>query len=347
MNRIGICALAGFVGCAAAAAQDISFAGKTLTMIVGFEPGGGTDAFARLAASFLASGLPGAPTVVVRNVPGAEGITAMNYVAQQVAPDGQTIVTAASTTADPLNYRKPQAHFDPTAFEVVGGVGRGGSALVISKAAERRLTDKAAAPVVMGSPAGVPRSGMQMTAWGAEFLGWNTKWVVGYRGTNELMLALERGEIDMTSTANLFLLAKLLDSGRFKVLVQTGTLKNGAVVTRPDFGDAPILASLLKDRIADPQARAAFGYWTNIASMDKWLALPPKSPAAMLGVYRDTYGRMIQNPDFIERGRKTSDDFVPLLHGEVEPLIKALGKTQPGALAFLNGMFKKQGLSVE
>jgi tripartite-type tricarboxylate transporter receptor subunit TctC len=347
MNRMGVALLAGLLGSSLALAQDISFQGKTLTMIVGFEPGGGTDTFARLAAGFFASGLPGGPTMVVRNIPGAEGITAMNYVVQQVAPDGMTVVTGASTTADPLNYRKPQARFDPTAFEIVGGVGRGGSALIISKEAEKRLTDRRARPVVMGSPAGVPRSGMQMTAWGGEFLGWNVKWVVGYRGTNELMLALERGEIDMTSTANLFLLAKLLDTGRFRILVQTGTLQNGAVVPRPDFGNAPILANLLKDRIADPQARAAFDYWTNIASMDKWLALPPKSPPAMLGVYRETYSRMIRNPEFIERGKKTSDDFVPLLHEEVEPLIRALGNTQPAALAFLNGMFKKQGLSVE
>jgi tripartite-type tricarboxylate transporter receptor subunit TctC len=347
MKRIGLGLLAALVGSGVAPAQDVSFQGKTVTMIVGFEPGGGTDAFARLAASFLASQLPGMPTVVVRNVPGAEGITAMNYVVQQVVPDGSTIVTAASTTADPLNYRKPQAHFDPTTFEVVGGVGRGGSALLISKEAERRLYDKQARPVVMGAPAGVPRSGMQMTSWGTEFLGWNTKWVIGYRGTNELMLALERGEIDMTSTANLFLLAKLIDSGKFKILVQTGTLRNGAVVSRPDFGDAPILASLLQDRIGDPLARAAFGYWVSIASMDKWLALPPKSPPAMLGVYRDTYGRMVQNPEFIDRGKRTSDDFVPLLSGEIEPLIKALGKTPPEAISYLNAMFKRQGLPVE
>ncbi len=282
MNRIGISLLAGLAASAVAAAQDISFQGKTITMIVGFEAGGGTDAFGRLAASFLASQLPGTPTVVVRNLPGAEGITAMNYVVQQVAPDGATIVTAASTTADPLNYRKPQAHFDPTAFEVIGGVGRGGSALLINKEAEKRLYDKQARPVIMGSLAGVPRSGMQMTAWGTEFLGWNTKWVVGYRGTNELMLALERGEIDMTSTANLFLMAKLISSGKFKILVQTGTLKNGAVTTRPDFGDAPILASLLQGRIADPLARTAFGYWVNIASMDKWLALPPTNSTSPL-----------------------------------------------------------------
>src|SRR5438046_774879 len=83
---------------------------------------------------------------------------------------------------------------------VVGG----GSVLIINKEAEQRLHDKRARPVVMGSPGGIPRSGMQMTVWGSEFLGWNTKWVIGYRGTSELMLALERGEIDMTSTANLF-----------------------------------------------------------------------------------------------------------------------------------------------
>jgi tripartite-type tricarboxylate transporter receptor subunit TctC len=347
MKRIGIALLAVLLGGSPAAAQDISFQGKTITMIVGFEPGGGTDAFARLGATFLARELPGGPTVVVRNVPGAEGITAMNYVAQQVAPDGTTIVTAASTTADPLNYRKPQSHFDPTTFEVVGGVGRGGSALLISKAAEKRLYDKAASPVVMGSPAGMPRSGMQMTAWGSEFLGWNTKWVIGYRGTNELMLALERGEIDMTSTANLFLLAKLLASGRFKILVQTGTLQNGAVVPRPDFGDAPTLASLMQGKIADPLAQAAFGYWGNIAAMDKWLALPPKTPSAMLGVYRHAYAAIVRNPDFIDRGKKTSDDFVPLLSHEVEPLIRALGQTPPEAFAFLNVMFKKQGLPIE
>jgi tripartite-type tricarboxylate transporter receptor subunit TctC len=347
MPRLAVALLMALLGGSFAAAQDTSFQGRTVTMIVGFEPGGGTDAFARLSATFLARELPGGPTVVVRNVPGAEGITAMNYMAQQVAPDGTTVVTAASTTADPLNYRKPQSHFDPTTFEVVGGVGRGGSALLISKAAEKRLYNKAAPPVVMGSPAGVPRSGMQMTAWGSEFLGWNTKWVIGYRGTNELMLALERGEIDMTSTANLFLIAKLLASGRFKILVQTGTLQNGAVVSRPDFGDAPILASLMQGKIVDPLAQAAFGYWGNIAAMDKWLALPPKTPPAMLGVYRNAYATIVRNPEFIDRGKKTSDDFVPLLSQEVEPLIKTLGQTPPEAFAFLNGMFKKQGLPIE
>jgi tripartite-type tricarboxylate transporter receptor subunit TctC len=348
MKKLGTCLFAGLLGCSAAVAQDtMSFQGKTVTMIIGFAAGGGTDAFGRLTATSLANYLPGAPTVVVRNVPGAEGITAMNYLVQQVTPDGYTIVTAASTTADPLNYRKPQSHFDPTTFVVVGGVGRGGSAILINKEAEPRLYDKQARPVVMGSPAGVPRSGMQMTAWGIEFLGWNAKWVVGYRGTSELMLALERGEIDMTATANLFLIQKMLESGRFKILVQTGTFKNGATVARPDFGEAPTLAKLMEGKISDPLAQQAFAYWGNIASMDKWLALPPKSPKGIVDVYRAAYGKMMQDPEFLERGRKTSDDFDPMLSGEVETLINALAKIPPEAIEYSSVMLRKQGLPGE
>lgn len=345
MKTLGIGIVACIIGCAHAAAQQaISFQGKTITMIIGFAAGGGTDTYGRLAASFLATYLPGSPTVVPRNVPGAEGITAMNYMVQQVVPDGYTITACSSTTADPLNYRKPQSQYDATHFGVVGGVGRGGSVIMINKEAEARLHDRQARPVVMGSTAGVPRSGMQITVWGTEFLGWNTKWVVGYRGTNDLMLALERGEIDMTSTANLFLIQKLLATGKFKLLVQTGTLRHGVAVARPDFGDVPTLASLVEGRIHDPAARTAFGYWSNIASIDKWLALPPKTPKAMLEVYRDAYGKMVQNPEFIERGKRTSDDFVPMSSAEVETLVRALGATPDAAFDYTSALLKKQGL---
>jgi tripartite-type tricarboxylate transporter receptor subunit TctC len=346
MRITGACLATWLIGWSPAVAQ-LSFQGKTVTMIIGFAAGGGTDAYGRLAAGFFSSYLPGQPNIVPRNIPGAEGITAMNYIVQQVAPDGYTIVACSSTTADPLNYRKPQSHYDARSFGVIGGVGRGGSVLIINKDAEPRLRDKAARPVIMGAPGGIPRSGMQMTVWGNEFLGWNTKWVVGYRGTNELMLALERGEIDMTSTANLFLIEKLVASRRFKLLVQTGTLKNGGIVPRPDFGDAPILANLLAGKIRDPVAQKAFDYWQNIASMDKWLALPPATPKAMLEVYRVAYGRMVQDPEFLERGKKTSDDFEPMSSSEVGSLVNALGDTPPAAFDYATTLLRKQGLSTE
>jgi tripartite-type tricarboxylate transporter receptor subunit TctC len=331
----------------AAALDAVSFQGKTVSMIVGYAAGGGTDAFGRLAAGFLTNALPGSPTVVVRNVPGADGITAMNYFVQQVVPDGLTIAAAANTAADPLNYRKPQSRYDPTSFEVIGGIGRGGTAIVISKAAEKRLTDKQAIPVAMGALGGVQRSGILMTTWGIELLGWNAKWVLGYRGTNELMLALERGEIDMTATANLFLLAKLLESGKFKILVQTGWQRNGRLAPRADFGDAPILATMLEGKIGDPLAAKAFEYWGDIVSMDKWLALPPKSPPPMLETYREAFAKMVRDKQFIDRGKAISDDFEPMPHADVEALIGRLGRTPPQAVDYINTLLRKQGLEVQ
>src|SRR4051794_6821592 len=110
MKKVGLCLLAYLLGSSAAAQEPASFRGKTVTLIIGFAAGGGTDAFGRLAASYLGTYLRGSPTVVVRNMPGADGVTAMNYLVQQVAPDVYPVPMASSTTADPLNYRKPQSH---------------------------------------------------------------------------------------------------------------------------------------------------------------------------------------------------------------------------------------------
>jgi hypothetical protein len=286
---------------------------------------------------------------VVRNVPGAEGITAMNYVVQQVAPDGYTIVTGSSTTADPMNYRKPQSHFDATSFPVVGGVGRGGSAILINKEAEPRLYDKQARPVVMGSPAGVPRSGMQMTAWGAEFLGWNTKWVIGYRGTSDVFLALERGEIDMTATGNLAPVAKLLATGQYKILVQTGArLGDGAFSGREDFGDAPLIPVMVDGKIKDPVAQEAFDYWLELHSgAEKWLALPPDAPMPTVAVYRDAFDRMVQDKEFSERSKVISDDFTPIGYRDVESWMKSLGGTSDAAINYISDMMRRQGARAE
>jgi hypothetical protein len=186
-----------------------------------------------------------------------------------------------------------------------------------------------------------------MTAWGIEFLGWNAKWVIGYRGTSELMLALERGEIDMTATANLFLIQKMVESGKFKILVQTGTLRNGTVVARPDFGDAPMLSTLLGGKIHDPLAGKAFDYWSSIATMDKWLALPPKSPGPVLDLYREAYAKMSQDAEFIERGKKISDDFEPMSNRDVVALIGSLAGTPPQSIDYSSVMLRKQGLDVQ
>jgi tripartite-type tricarboxylate transporter receptor subunit TctC len=348
MKVFAIGLLAGLLASSLAHAQGSNVpSGKVVNLVISSAAGGGTDAYGRVVAIFLEKYLPGSPTVVPRNIPGADGTTAMNYMAQQVAPDGGTLVAAANTSADPLNFRMPQSQFNPAEFVIVGGAGRGGEALMINKQAKKRLFDKNAAPVVMGSLRGIPRSGMQMTAWGIEMLGWNAKWVLGYRGTNELTLALERGEIDMTSTGNLFLIQRLLATGNFEVICQSGTLKNNVLTARPEFGDAPLLIKLLEGKLQDPLAAMAFEYWSTIALTDKWLALPPKTPKAIADSFREAYAKSMADLEFIERGKKISDDFVPLSAAEVETLIQKLGSLPQEATGYMTVILRKQGLDAQ
>jgi tripartite-type tricarboxylate transporter receptor subunit TctC len=329
------------------AAEPVSFAGKTITNIVVSAPGGGTDGAARVIAAFLTKHLPGNPAVVVKNVPGAQGITAMNYFVKQVAPDGLTIITASNTQGDPLLFRAPQSQFDPTKLAVVGGAGRGGSVLIISKDAEARLRDKSKPPAIMGSLAGVPRSGHQMAAWGIAFLDWNAKWVVGYPGTSQLAIALERGEIDMNSTSNLFVTQQLLDTGKFNILVQTGDVKNGVVVGRAEFGNAPIITNLMEGKLKTLVEKQAFNYWAAITALDKWVALPPGTPQPIVDSYRETYRKAFTDPEFAAMGKKISEDFQPMAWDDITQLLKNLGDTSPEALAFTNEMLQKQGIQRE
>lgn len=341
-------ALGLLLSCAqAGSAQPISFKDKTVTLIIPSSPGGGTDATGRLIAPALGAELPGNPVVVVRNIQGADGMTALNFFVQQVAPDGLHVAMGSITQSDPHHYRKAQSKFDPVKFRILGGVGRGGTVLIARKDAIPRLKTAAAPPAIMGSIGGIPRSGMQATAWGIEFLGWNAKWVIGYRGTNDLMLALERSEIDMTATGNINLINKLVGTGQFAIISQSGSLENGKLMSRPDFGDTPLFATLMKDSLGNPAVKQAFDYWSSLSSIDKWIALPETTPQAIVDVYRAAFLRATSSPEFLAQGRRISEDFETMRWEDVEQLLRTLGSSPPDAIGYMNTLLRKQGLDVE
>ena len=340
--------IAGITAVSAAVAQPTpSFEGKTLTALISSPPGGGTDMSGRLIASYLADRLQGKPKVVVKNMPGAQGVTAMNFFVTQVSPDGLTFAMASTSQADPLNFRRSTSAYDPTKFEIVGGVGRGGMVLIIRKDAEARLHDRTQPPAVMGSLGGIPRTGMQTTAWGVEFLGWNARWVVGYPGTNELFVALERGEIDMTATANLFQVRKMLETGKYKILAQTGMLREGKILRRAEFSEIPTVSDLITSKIRTPMEQLAYEYWLALTALDKWMALPPNTPAAYVQAYRAAFDKAFTDPDFADLGKSVSEDFEPMYAADIVQMINALSSATPEATQFIKRMLERQGLKGE
>jgi len=336
------------IGLSTAAAQDaVTFKGKTITVLVGSEVGGGTDAAARLIAPFLTKYLPGNPTVVVQNLPGASGIKALNYFVTQVKPDGLTAINGSISMIDPITYRGANSQYDPKNLRFVGGVGRGGGAIFTSKEAAERLFDKSKKPVIIGSALTVPRSIMQPALWCIEYLGWNATWIVGYHGTNEVMLALDRGEIDMTSTGNLFQIKERLDNGQLKLITQSGYLSNGKIVARQDYGNTPLFPEQMKGKIKDPIAQKAYDYWEALNNGDKWLALPPDTPENIVAVYKAAFAKTAADPEFREKGEKISDGFEPMTDQDVTLIAKTLADTPPESLAYTKALMRKQGIDVQ
>lgn len=317
---------------------------KPVTMIIGYPAGGGVDATGRLISQFLTKYLPGNPPVVIKNMPGADGRVALNFFVRQVKPDGLTLTTGSSTQLDPMKYRVSTSQYDPTKFNFVGGISRGGTFQVISKSSEQRLNDKAATPVPVGAVDGT-RSGEQMSSWGMEFLDWNAKWVVGYRGASETSIALERGEVDIVSTSNSFLIKRLTDTGKFRLLSQSGIVVDGKLRRRTDFADTPVMAELVAGKLTDPGARDAFSYWEAICLMDPWVSLPPDTPTPIVATYREAFNKMIADPEFIEKGKRISEDIGPMSHADIEGLVRtAAERLTPAAESFLRAMHAKQGL---
>lgn len=331
------------------AAEAVTFQGKTVTILVGSRAGGTTDLSARLFAPFVAKYLPGKPTAVVQNMPGAHNMTAMNYFAQRSKHNGQTMIMGSGSEVDPLNYRVPQSRYDPTTFAMIGGVNLGGSNLIIRKEALPRLMNKNAKPVSLGSIAGYPHVGMQMAAWAIGYLGWNARWVTGYGNSADLAVALERGEIDLTGLANETIpkIPPLLDKRKYVILYQTGTDGGTVRSTLPFMANVPMFSTAMRGKITDPIAQQAFNYWRNLSYLFKWMALPPKTPNSIIDVYRTMFHKTTVDPDFIAKSKKITSGFRTISSHELTATVRELGRVSSAALGVMTQLLQKQGLNVE
>lgn len=328
------------------AQQPVTFKDQRVTVLVGHAAGGGTDRFARVLGNNLAEKLPGKPTIVVQNMPGADGIIALNAFATRIKPDGLTLTVGSQAQVDPLNYRKKTATYDPTRFEYIGGAARAGTAVLINKEALPRIRDRGAAPVTVGALAAV-RSGMQVILWGGEFLDWNVRWVLGYRTTADLNLALERGEVDMTSIPVISDVLKMLDTGKFSILVQAGAFKGGKLEPVKEFSGAPLISDLLAGKLNDPVAQNAFSYWINNASVGQWVALPEGTPKHIVQAHREAFEASMRMEDMMTVTRLLNGEIFQSNGEETAAMVASLAKTSPEALAFIVEMGRRQGLVIE
>jgi len=341
---LGACCI--LFGPGPAASQEVNFTGKTVKLILGQAAGGGADASARLVAAFIGRFLPGNPVIVVQNMPGANGIVASNQITHQVAPDGLTFFAGSASQVVAAAEKNPNAKYDPATWEFIGAVQNPGTVLVAARSAVPRLTNPSAEPVIMAQ-VGVARPGALFTIWGKEFLGWNVRQVTGYRGSTDIDLAIQRGEAEMMSTGGINVIGPMVASGKFVGVAQNGLFSSGKFVRRKSFVDTPTMSELLVGKL-NSQELSALNSWLNAAAIGKFYALPPKTPAPIVEVYREAFLKMDTDPEFREKAKAVLDPDYDLQSGEdIHQLIKNAMSQSDEDRAYLTQLRVKNGLSAE
>jgi hypothetical protein len=339
--KLFICCLAATIVIllsATAWGQDFS-KGKVIQILLGYPTGGGVDAEGRLLAKYLERYVPGNPAVTVRNMPGAAGLIAANWFEQFAKPDGLTLHYGSSTNIVEQAFGREEVKYNLLNWDLVAAILRGTPVALMRPDKIDRL--KGGKPLAIGSRSGED-TWSAMFLWGAEYLKWNVRWVLGYGGGSEMRLAFQRGETDIYATSNLISLKELIAEG-FQPFVQKGRLlADGSSKKRTEFPKVPLFDELLG---AQKPTGVSWQAYVTIAGADdsgRPLHTAKKTPPEIVKLYRDTLARIEKDKEFsAELAKVAGDDAEMLSPAESEPVLRRLLSLPPGAKEFAGNMMKK------
>jgi tripartite-type tricarboxylate transporter receptor subunit TctC len=326
--------LAMTAGAAAQAERDgppISFAGKQIRLFVGFSPTGfGYDTYGRLLARYLGRYLPGKPSVVVLNKPGAGSLNLANYIYNVAPRDGTEIaIVGRGVAADPmLGGNASNAMFDATRFTWLGSMNNEVSGLFVRRGAPASNLQEilAGARLQMGST-GAGGHQHAFTIALNSLLGTRLKPIAGYPGTQEIMLAIERGELDgivgyswgVARAGNRDDLA----SGRLKIVMQLGLQKH------KELPDVP----MLDEFVTKQQDRLVLDMIFSRQAMGRPLIAPPGLDPRLGTALRKAFAEAMRDPQLIAEGAKMDLELGFVSGVEVQALVGRLYKSPPEVIA--------------
>lgn len=324
-----------------------SFEPDSVRMIIPAAPGGGTDSMARITGRFLSKYLPGRPSFVYLNDPSASGIKAVNNFTKRTTPDGMTSLAGSSSNIDPTILRTPAVLYTATDLRMFGGFPAPSGVLLLRKDAVERFHNKSLTPAIMGDVSAVRTSG-QMGVWGPAYLGWNVRWILGYKGSSEVMLAAIRGEIDMHATFEREIIRQMLETGNFIMPFQTGVIGSGKLVPGIHYPDIPVFSDLVKPLLKDSREIKAFEAWETIVQGGKWFALPPNTPMEIVSVYRKAFDEAVKDPEFAQSAVKVlGEDFTIASGEDMDMVAEQTNLISDSDVAFFDELREKVGLRLQ
>jgi tripartite-type tricarboxylate transporter receptor subunit TctC len=323
--------MASFIVATVAAAEDF-YKGKTIRIVVGFSAGGGFDTYARAITRHMAKHIPGEPTIVVENMTGAGSLIAANHVYRVAKPDGLTIGHFIGGLFLGQVLGQKGIEFDARKFEYIGAPITDHVVCAMTKASGVTSVEKwmvSKTPIKMGGIAPGTSTPDNATRIFKAALGLPIQLVTGYKGTAEVRLAAESGEIaggcwgwDSVSVT----WRKALDSGDAVVVLQANRK------THPDLPQVPQAIKLAKTDEGRKMIDVGVHSDSDIV---RTYTLPPGTPKDRVQVLRKAFESTLKDPEFLADAKKSRLNVDPVSPEAIEKDIVNLFKLDPALVSKL------------
>jgi len=308
-----------------AAAQDLaaSLAGKTVTIYIGFGPGGGYDLYGRVLARHVGKHLPGHPIVVVSNMPGAASVRAANYVYGVAPKDGTALGIVAQSIGEEQLVGTAGVSYDIAKFNWIGRFAANVEVAYVWHAAPVRTIEDL--KTTEATFAGTGPSSLIYPRLLNNVAGMKWKLVNGYNTTSVAHLAMQRREVDgATSSLNTLKTTQRdwLDSGLIRVLVQF-TLKRSA-----ELSAIPAVVEFGKTQ----EDKDVLSFYASSGAVGRAVIAPPDMPADRLKMLRAAFDATLKDADFLAEIETTKLEFDPLPGAELQKLVEASSKVSSAVI---------------
>ena len=288
------------------------YAGKTVTIIVGYKAGGGYDATARLLARHLPKHIAGKPTIIVQNMPGANSLIAANHVFSVAKPDGLTIATFNRNLPIAQLTKVDGVKFDMRKFVWIGSAASEATILAIRSDLPYKTVEdlkKADKPIVIGAT-GPGANTYDFPLLLKEFLGLNLKIVTGYSSSADIMLAIERKEVDGRA-GSLTSITPFIDRKLVRPVMRARAVEPGIEQLPMDENLAP-----------NPRAKAIMALRSAPEIIGRPYVMPPGTPEQIANIMREAFAKAIADKELVAEATKAKMDLNYLGADEAQKMLK-------------------------
>lgn len=292
------------------------FRGKDITIGIPSDAGGGYDAAGRLIAQYLTKYIPGNPRIIPQNVPAGGGLVLVNLLYNTAPKDGSHIGIIRGSALYEEIFGNPAVKFESARFNWIGNFSRTQDGCVFSpKSGINSPEDLFKREVTIGA-SGVGAQAYSLPKIYNELLGTKFKIIVGYKGSGDRVLAMERGELEgacgITTGTLRSTFSTVVREGKIKIVAQAGLAKD------EELPNVPNILDLAKN--ADQ--RRALEFLFAQLDLGRALAAPPGTPPERVKILRDAFEQMLKDPGLASDVKKMQLDFDPMNAVETTKMIE-------------------------